>query len=97
MEVDASDVVRAAELSKCDLITDLVGEFPDLQGTMGRYYAQLDGESDAVADAIGEQYHPRFAGDDAAGQPGRTNSRYGGPPRYPGRHICDWQEALRQS
>lgn len=60
---DVSNVVRAAELSKCDLITDMVGEFPDLQGTMGRYYAQLDGEPDAVADAIGEQYHPRFAGD----------------------------------
>ena len=63
LEIDASNVERAAELSKCDLITDLVGEFPDLQGTMGRYYAQLDGESDAVADAIGEQYYPRFAGD----------------------------------
>lgn len=63
LQVDASNVVRAAELSKCDLITDMVGEFPDLQGTMGRYYAQLDGESDAIADAIGEQYHPRFAGD----------------------------------
>jgi glycyl-tRNA synthetase beta chain len=63
LEVDASNAVRAAELSKCDLITDLVGEFPDLQGTMGRYYAQLDGEPKAVADAIGEQYHPRFAGD----------------------------------
>jgi len=63
LNVDASNVARAAELSKCDLITDMVGEFPDLQGTMGRYYAQLDGETDAVADAIGEQYHPRFAGD----------------------------------
>ena len=63
LDYDVSNVVRAAELSKCDLITDMVGEFPDLQGTMGRYYAQLDGEPDAVADAIGEQYHPRFAGD----------------------------------
>jgi glycyl-tRNA synthetase beta chain len=63
LDVDASNAVRAAELSKCDLITGLVGEFPDLQGTMGRYYARLDGEPDAVADAIGEQYHPRFAGD----------------------------------
>ena len=63
LDNDVGNVVRAAELSKCDLITDMVGEFPDLQGTMGRYYAQLDGEPDAVADAIGEQYHPRFAGD----------------------------------
>ena len=63
LQLDASNVVRAAELCKCDLITDMVGEFPDLQGTMGRYYAQLDGENAAVADAIGEQYQPRFAGD----------------------------------
>ena len=61
--VDADNVSRAAELSKCDLLSDLVGEFPDLQGTMGRYYANLDGEAASVADAIGEQYHPRFAGD----------------------------------
>lgn len=63
LETDAASAMRAAELSKCDLITDLVGEFPDLQGTMGGYYARLDGESDAVAIAISEQYRPRFAGD----------------------------------
>jgi glycyl-tRNA synthetase beta chain len=63
LDVEADSARRAAELSKCDLITGLVGEFPDLQGTMGCYYAKLDGEADAVADAIGEQYHPRFAGD----------------------------------
>lgn len=57
------NVLRAAMLSKCDLITGLVGEFPDLQGTMGQYYARLDGEPAAVADAIGEHYLPRFAGD----------------------------------
>ena len=51
-------------LAKCDLVTGMVGEFPDLQGTMGRYYALSDGEPDAVADAIGEQYLPRFSGDD---------------------------------
>ena len=67
LKVDASTVMRAAELSKCDLITDMVGEFPDLQGTMGQYYAQLDGEPDAVAAAIAEQYHPRFAGDSLPG------------------------------
>jgi glycyl-tRNA synthetase beta chain len=55
--------VRAAELCKCDLLTGMVGEFPDLQGTMGRYYAISDGESDVVAEAIGEHYQPRFAGD----------------------------------
>jgi glycyl-tRNA synthetase beta chain len=63
LNVEPESARRAAELSKCDLITGLVGEFPDLQGIMGRYYAKLDGESDAVAHAIGEQYHPRFAGD----------------------------------
>ncbi|MGI9200830.1 MAG: glycine--tRNA ligase subunit beta [Woeseiaceae bacterium] len=61
--VDATNAVRAAELAKCDLVTDMVGEFPDLQGIMGRYYAQLDGEAAEVAQAVGEQYHPRFAGD----------------------------------
>jgi glycyl-tRNA synthetase beta chain len=63
LQVEAGNVVRAAELCKCDLITDMVGEFPDLQGTMGRYYAQLDGETEAVCNAIEEQYQPRFAGD----------------------------------
>ncbi|MBX3702147.1 MAG: glycine--tRNA ligase subunit beta [Steroidobacteraceae bacterium] len=54
---------RAAQLAKCDLLTAMVGEFPELQGVMGRYYALHDGEPDAVAAAIGEQYLPRFAGD----------------------------------
>ncbi|MCP4042616.1 MAG: glycine--tRNA ligase subunit beta [Gammaproteobacteria bacterium] len=54
---------RAAELSKCDLSTDMVGEFPELQGIMGRYYAHHDGEPDEVAQALDEQYLPRFAGD----------------------------------
>ena len=54
---------RAGLLSKCDLLTEMVGEFPELQGEMGREYARLDGEPDAVADAIGEVYMPRFADD----------------------------------
>jgi glycyl-tRNA synthetase beta chain len=54
---------RAALLAKADLVTDMVGEFPELQGTMGRYYAQHDGEAPAVADAIAQHYWPRFAGD----------------------------------
>ena len=62
--VDTAVVARAASLAKCDLVTGVVGEFPDLQGTMGRYYALSDGEPDAVADAIGEQYLPRFSGDE---------------------------------
>ena len=50
-------------LAKADLVTDMIGEFPELQGTMGRYYARNDGEPPAVADAIAEHYWPRFAGD----------------------------------
>ena len=54
---------RAAELSKCDLLTHMVGEFPELQGLMGRYYALHDREPPEVAEALREQYLPRFAGD----------------------------------
>ncbi|MDR3442687.1 MAG: glycine--tRNA ligase subunit beta [Legionella sp.] len=54
---------RAAELSKCDLLTGMVGEFPELQGLMGYYYALHDGEDQAVAQALNEQYMPRFAAD----------------------------------
>ncbi len=54
---------RAAWLSKADLVTGMVGEFPELQGVMGRYYARHDGEPAAVADAVGDHYRPRYAGD----------------------------------
>ena len=54
---------QAAVLAKADLLTDMVGEFPELQGIMGRYYAQHDGLSADVADAIEDHYKPRFAGD----------------------------------
>lgn len=54
---------RAGELAKCDLLTALVGEFPELQGVMGRYYAAHDGEPAELAAALDEQYMPRFAGD----------------------------------
>lgn len=63
------DVQRAALLAKCDLLTGMVGEFPELQGLMGRYYATADGESEPVAAAIGEQYLPRFAGDELPASP----------------------------
>ncbi|MBS0427931.1 MAG: glycine--tRNA ligase subunit beta [Proteobacteria bacterium] len=55
---------QAAQLAKTDLVTDMVGEFPELQGTMGRYYALNDGLPAAVADAIEDHYKPRFAGDE---------------------------------
>ncbi|MDR9413856.1 MAG: glycine--tRNA ligase subunit beta [Spiribacter sp.] len=60
---------RAAALSKADLLTEMVGEFPDLQGVMGRYYAHEDGEAEAVADALEEIYWPRQAGDAIAATP----------------------------
>jgi glycyl-tRNA synthetase beta chain len=60
---DALQTERAAELAKADLSTGMVGEFPELQGIMGRYYALHDGEPAAVADAIEAHYRPRFAGD----------------------------------
>ncbi len=59
----ASEVQTATRLSKADLVTDMVGEFPELQGIMGRYYALNDGHSAVVADAIEDHYKPRFAGD----------------------------------
>ena len=59
----AQQADQAALLAKTDLVTDMVGEFPELQGTMGRYYALNDGLDAAVADAIEDHYKPRFAGD----------------------------------
>lgn len=60
---DAALARRAAWLSKADLLTGMVGEFPELQGTMGRYYAAHDREPHEVADAIGQHYRPRYASD----------------------------------
>ena len=60
---DAALAGRAADICKCDLLTAMVGEFPELQGVMGRYYAELDGEATEVCAAMREQYLPRFAGD----------------------------------
>lgn len=63
LQLDVSHAKRAAVLSKCDLVTGMVGEFPELQGLMGYYYALHDGEALAVAQALNEQYLPRFSGD----------------------------------
>jgi glycyl-tRNA synthetase beta chain len=63
-EALARQADQAALLAKADLLTDMVGEFPELQGIMGRYYAQHDGLSDEVAFAIEDHYKPRFAGDE---------------------------------
>ncbi len=63
MGTDQASVIRAAGIAKCDLLTGMVGEFADLQGIMGYYYATHDGETEDVAMAMNEQYMPRFAGD----------------------------------
>jgi len=63
LRVGVIQAERAAELSKVDLLTAMVGEFPELQGVMGRYYALHDSEPREVADAIEQHYRPRFAGD----------------------------------
>jgi len=62
-DVLARQADRAAQLAKADLLTDMVGEFPELQGVMGGYYARHDGEHEEVAFAIEDHYRPRFAGD----------------------------------
>src|SRR6266851_5578522 len=69
LRADAMQAERAAELSKADLPTAMVGEFPELQGVMGRYYALHDGEPREVADAIEQHYRPRFAGDKLPEEP----------------------------
>ncbi|MEW6997514.1 glycine--tRNA ligase subunit beta [Colwelliaceae bacterium BS250] len=60
---NTADAYRAGLLSKTDLMTDMVLEFPQVQGTMGKYYARHDGEVEAVAQALEDQYRPRYAGD----------------------------------
>ena len=64
LSLDIVFASRAARLAKCDLMTLMVGEFPELQGTMGQHYALSSGEPLEVAEAIGEHYAPRFAGDE---------------------------------
>ena len=71
-ETDKKNAIRAARLSKADLVTGMVTEFTELQGVMGREYARLDGEPEEVALAIDEHYMPRFAGDS---QPKTTPGR----------------------
>ncbi|MCC6479139.1 MAG: glycine--tRNA ligase subunit beta [Sphingomonadaceae bacterium] len=65
----ADDAERAARLAKADLVTGMVGEFPELQGIMGGYYARAQGESDAVADAVRDHYKPVGQGDDVPTAP----------------------------
>ena len=69
---DETTTLRAAELSKCDLVSEMVLEFPDLQGIAGAEYARHDGELSAVAEAIEYHYYPRFAGDELPPSPEAT-------------------------
>jgi len=69
MEVDAALATQAAALSRCDLMTRIVGEFPELQGVMGRHYAAAQGERPEVADALDQFYRPRNAEDGIADRP----------------------------
>ena len=62
--IDIQKAKRAAYLAKADLTTEMVGEFPELQGIMGKYYAKYQGEDDAIATAIERHYYPRFSNDD---------------------------------
>lgn len=68
-DANADDAKRAARLCKADLVTGMVGEFPELQGIMGGYYARAQGESDAVADAVRDHYKPVGQGDDVPTAP----------------------------
>ena len=68
-DLNPADAIRAAELSKCDLMSGMVGEFPELQGIMGFYYALHDGETSPVALALKEQYLPRFSADELPSTP----------------------------
>ncbi len=66
---DPAQAERAAKLAKCDLVSDMVGEFAELEGVMGRYYATLQGEKQAVADAVRDHYKPKGPGDNVPADP----------------------------
>ena len=66
---DVEKAKRAARLCKADLLTEVVGEFPEVQGTMGKYYAQAQGEDDAVANAIEDHYRPKGPDDLVPAEP----------------------------
>ena len=92
LHADADQTARAALLCKADLVTDMVGEFPELQGVMGRCYATADGEDATVADAIEAHYLPRRrfgkGGDEQLPQSRRrAKRRHRRPRRFPGRNF----------
>ena len=84
---------RAAVLAKADLTTEIVGEFPELQGLMGRKYAQLQGEHPSVAAAIEDHYKPQGPSDPRADRPGRDRGGTGRQARHADRLLGDRREA----
>ena len=88
---------RRASSRKCDLLTAMVGEFPELQGLMGRYYAQHDGEPAEVCEALREQYLPRFAGDALPATHTGMARRDRRQARHHRRHLRDRPEADRHA
>ncbi len=86
---------RAARLCKADLMTEMVGELPELQGLMGRYYALNDGEDAEVAQAIADHYSPQGPGDDCPSAPVSADGGAGGQDRYARRVFLHRPEAHR--
>ena len=90
---DVAKTERAAQLCKADLLTDVVGEFPELQGLMGRYYAEAQDEDEAVAHACEDHYKPEGAGRSCAGRSGVDRGR----ARRQGRHAYGLLEDRREA
>ena len=92
---DLADVLTAARLAKADLVTEMVGEFPELQGVIGGYYARAQGQTDAVADAIRDHYKPAGQGDDVPTDAGHGRGQHRRQARHAGRLLLDRREADR--
>ena len=93
---NAQNAARAGILSKCDLATEMVGEFPEMQGIAGYYYATHGGEAEDVALALNEQYMPRGARRRATLDPDRRRRGGGRQARYPGRYLRHRHASHRQ-
>ena len=92
---DEATVSAAGAVLKADLVSDMVGEFPELQGIAGRHYALNDGLSDAVADAIEQHYWPKFSGRPATFVTRISRCCIGRQARHTGWHLWYWTEPYR--
>ena len=90
---DPAQAERAAKLAKCDLVSDMVGEFAELEGVMGRYYATLQKEPQAIADAVRDHYKPKGPGDQVPGNPVGDRCGARGQARHVGRLLGDRRKA----